>query len=187
MTKAPNAPARAGPMVCGRSRTRWVHTHTVPSATSVLRYAPPVISEDFHSGSDIQLQFLGCTYSFSLRDFEQRTLRAAQDLGLVGRKANRRVRADLLAAMLTGTVEQPRSGAGERINELAERGPDDPVYWLRKLVFRAAWVDHRIRHGLIDVQFDEASGSFRLAPGPHPLPDVAAPSFAAATVPEDRA
>jgi hypothetical protein len=33
-------------------------------------------------------------------------------------------------------------------------------YRLRKLVFRGAWIDHRVKAGLLDVSFDEDSGSF---------------------------
>jgi hypothetical protein len=34
------------------------------------------------------------------------------------------------------------------------------VYWLRKLVFRGAWLDHRVKASLLDVAWDEESGDF---------------------------
>ena len=36
------------------------------------------------------------------------------------------------------------------------------VYWLRKLVFRGAYLDHRVKEGLLEVSFDEAVGRLRL-------------------------
>ncbi len=38
--------------------------------------------------------------------------------------------------------------------------PTSLVYWLRKLVFRGAWLDHRVKAGLLDVSFDESTGTF---------------------------
>ena len=32
------------------------------------------------------------------------------------------------------------------------------VYWLKKLVFRGAWLDHRVKEGLLEVDWDEDSG-----------------------------
>ena len=37
------------------------------------------------------------------------------------------------------------------------------VYWLRKLVFRSAYLDHRVKAGLLEVSFDEDTGSFGYA------------------------
>ena len=34
------------------------------------------------------------------------------------------------------------------------------VYWLRKLVFRSAWLDHRVKENLLEVDFDESTGDF---------------------------
>mgnify|MGYP007046708315 CR=1 FL=1 len=65
-------------------------------------------------------------------------------------------------AAIDGRIDEPRSEVGERIAELQARGGEDPVYWLRKLVFRSAWLDHRIKHGQVDVAFDDnvfATGS----------------------------
>ena len=143
-----------------------------------LRYAPRMLCEDFHSGDDVTLGFLGRTYSFARKDFDQRVLRAAVDLELVGKPVSRGEREDLLAAVIHGAVEVPRSDVGERIAELQARGGEDPVYWLRKLVFRSAWLDHRIKHGQVDVAFDDSVGAFRIEPGKYPLPGSGHPSFA---------
>ena len=36
------------------------------------------------------------------------------------------------------------------------------VYWLRKLVFRGAWLDHRVKEGLLEVAWDEETRRLRL-------------------------
>ena len=111
---------------------------------------------------------------------DQRVVRAALDLALVTAPLSRPERDDLLAAAVAGAVADPRSDVGDRIAELQASGGEDPVYWLRKLVFRSAWLDHRIKSGHIDVAFDEESGAFRIEPGRYPLPGAGNPVFAAA-------
>jgi hypothetical protein len=137
-----------------------------------------MLSEDFHSGDDVTLGFLGRTYGFARSDFEQRVLRAAVELDLVRRPLSRAERDDLVAAAINGRLDAPRSEAGERLAELQTRGGEDPVYWLRKLVFRSAWLDHRIKEGAIDIAYDDAAGAFRIEPGRYPLPGSGHPSFA---------
>jgi hypothetical protein len=34
------------------------------------------------------------------------------------------------------------------------------VHWLRRLVFRGAWLDQRVHEGELSIAFDEAAGSF---------------------------
>ena len=143
-----------------------------------LRYAPRMLCEDFHSGDDVTLRFLGRTYSFARKDFEQRVLRAAIDLDLAAKPVSRGERADVVQAAIVGCIDEPRSEVGERIAELQARGGEDPVYWLRKLVFRSAWLDHRIKHGQVDVAYDDNVGAFRIEPGKYPLPGSGHPSFA---------
>ncbi len=114
-------------------------------------------------------------------------LRAAVELELATRPLSRSTRADLVAAAIDGELTAPRSQVGEQLVDLCGRDSEDPIYWLRKLVFRSAWLDHRIKHGLVEVAFDDAAGAFRIEPGRYPLPGEGHPSFAALTVPEDRA
>ena len=144
-----------------------------------------MLTEDFHSGDDVTLSFLERTYRFSRRDFEQRVLRAALDLQLAIAPLDRSTRADLIEATIIGLLEHPRSEAGTHITNLVAAGLDDPIYWLRKLVFRSAWLDHRIKHGLVEVSFDETAGRFHITPGRYPLPTGEVPCFAVVTVPED--
>ena len=39
-------------------------------------------------------------------------------------------------------------------------GSESLVYWLRKLVFRGAWLDHRVKEGKLEVTFDEDAADF---------------------------
>ena len=34
------------------------------------------------------------------------------------------------------------------------------MYWLKKLVFRGAWLDHRVKAGKLEVGFDEEAADF---------------------------
>jgi hypothetical protein len=43
---------------------------------------------------------------------------------------------------------------------LATREGESLVYWLRKLVFRGAWLDHRVKSGLLEVAWDEEKADF---------------------------
>jgi len=169
---------RIGRALCRGSPTDTGRTNAPRNPDSPLRYALRVIEEDFHSGDDVVLSFLGRRYSFARADFEQRVIRAAIDLGLATKPVGRATRADLVEAAVSGGIETPRTSDGEHLVDLLDGTSEDPVYWLRKLVFRSAWLDHRIKHGLVDVEFDEASGGFRIEPGRYPLPGAGHPSFA---------
>ena len=39
-------------------------------------------------------------------------------------------------------------------------GGESLVYWLRKLVFRGAWLDQRVKEGLLEVAWDDAEADF---------------------------
>ena len=49
-------------------------------------------------------------------------------------------------------------------DELRERvslvGGESLVYWLRKLVFRSAWLDHQVKRGALEVVWDEREAEF---------------------------
>ena len=48
-------------------------------------------------------------------------------------------------------------------------GPADRslVHWLRRLVFRSAWLDQRVKEGELDVVFDEATHTFGYVQSEH--------------------
>jgi hypothetical protein len=144
-----------------------------------------VRDENYRSGADVTLEFLGRRYAFAKADFAERVAAAARELGVVGHDELEAPEIDDLVRLAArGRVARPRSALGRHLAEHSTsdpRGGADLVYWLRKLVFRSAWLDQRIKLGLVDVHFDDRSGEFRYDAGQHALPDPhsGAPSWAA--------
>jgi hypothetical protein len=136
---------------------------------------------NYHSGDDIELEFVGHRFGFSADDFAERVAAAAVKLELVDSgDLDDDESADLLElATSGGLATPPRSAFGRyltrRWDELGTLGGESLVYWLRKLVFRSAWLDHRVKLGLLDVRFDERAADFRYGrPGAErPLVEVA--------------
>ena len=58
----------------------------------------------------------------------------------------------------------PASALGEHVNECWPElvGPSDRslVHWLRRLIFRGAWLDQRVKEGELDVAYDEDLNGF---------------------------
>ena len=70
-------------------------------------------------------------------------------------------REDLVNLAVNGQVDNPHSALGEHVNECWEElyGPSERslVHWLRRLVFRGAWLDQRVKEGELEVVFDDAN------------------------------
>ena len=120
---------------------------------------------DYHSGDDFVVEFLDYRYGFSRTDFTQRVVAAAIRLELIPqRDLSDDEAADLVDLTSAGRITQARSALGRHLQAhhvaLDQLHSQPLSYWLRKLVFRGAWIDHRVKAGLLDVSFDEASGSF---------------------------
>jgi hypothetical protein len=120
---------------------------------------------NYHSGDDYVVEFLGYRFSFSSLDFEERVTAAAVRLGLVaGPELDEEETADLVELVERDAIESPRSALGEYIvrhwDALALVRGESLVYWLKKLVFRGAWLDHRVKAGKLEVGFDEESAEF---------------------------
>jgi hypothetical protein len=129
------------------------------------RYPEPVAESNYLSGDDYVIEFLGYRFSFNTLDFEQRVAAAAVKLGLV--ESNDLAddeAADLVELAAEGRIEEPRSGLGEYLvrhwERLALVGGESLVYWLRKLVFRGAWLDHRVKQNLLEVAWDDQTAEF---------------------------
>ncbi|HYM63632.1 MAG TPA: hypothetical protein VES61_03030 [Gaiellaceae bacterium] len=120
---------------------------------------------NYVSGDDYVVEFLGYRFSFNAMDFEQRVNAAAVKLGLVEPgELDTDETADLVELAATGRISEPESGLGEYLvrhwERLALVGDESLVYWLRKLVFRSAWLDHRVKENLLEVAWDEATAEF---------------------------
>ena len=123
---------------------------------------------NYYSGDDYVVEFLGFRYAFSAADFEERVTAAAVRLGLVqSAELEEDETADLVELVERDAIRQPRSALGEYLvahwDALALVRGESLVYWLKKLVFRGAWLDHRVKEGLLEVDWDDESKDFTYA------------------------
>jgi hypothetical protein len=124
-----------------------------------------VSESNYVSGADYVVEFLGYRFAFNSTDFCQRVNAAAVRLGLVesGELDDGEI-ADLVELTSEGRIDDPRSGLGEYLVRHWERlslvENESLVYWLRKLVFRGAWLDHRVKENLLEVAWDDGRSDF---------------------------
>jgi hypothetical protein len=124
-----------------------------------------VAEPNYNSGDDYGVEFLGYSFSFNADDFEERVTAAAVRLGLLeGNELDDDETADLVELVADGWIGEPRSSLGRYLVRHWERislvEGESLVYWLRKLVFRGAWLDHRVKEGLLEVSWDEEVADF---------------------------
>ena len=119
---------------------------------------------NYESGSDYVLEYGELRFTFNERDFTERVEQAAMKLGFVDGPLDGEEREDLVNLTVNGEVLEPASSLGEHINaswrELSGPSERSLVHWLRRLVFRGAWLDQRVKEGELDVVFDERTQTF---------------------------
>jgi hypothetical protein len=120
---------------------------------------------NYESGDDYVVVFLGYRFSFNANDFEERVIAAAVKLGLLeGNELDDDETADLVELVERDAIEAPRSELGRYLvrhwQELSLVDGEALVYWLKKLVFRGAWLDQRVKEGKLEVSFDESDAEF---------------------------
>src|SRR4051812_50031782 len=103
-------------------------------------------------------------------DFEGRVVAAAVKLGVVETpELEEDEIADLVALAAQGVVEQPASRLGRYLVRNWERVSlvegESLVYWLRKLIFRGAGLDHQVKRGALEVVWGDADAEVAY---PHP-------------------
>jgi hypothetical protein len=123
---------------------------------------------NYESGDDYVLEFLGYRFAFGADDFRERVMGAAVKLDLIADSdLDEDETLDLVELAADGRIEQPRSSFGSYLMRHWERlslnDGESLVYWLRKLVFRGAYLDHRVKENLLEVSFDESTGDFGYA------------------------
>ena len=122
---------------------------------------------NYESGSDYVLEYGELRFTFNERDFTERVEQAAMKLGFVEDALAQAEREDLVNLAVNGEVTEPHSGLGEHINRCWQdlSGPSERslVHWIRRLVFRGAWLDQRVIEGELEVAFDESTNSFGYA------------------------
>ena len=119
---------------------------------------------NYDSGQDYVLEYGELRFTFNERDFSERVEQAAVKLGFVAGRLQGTELEDLVNLTVNGEVQDPASGLGEHVNDCWPElvGPADRslVHWLRRLVFRSAWLDQRVKEGELDIVFDELNHSF---------------------------
>ncbi len=123
---------------------------------------------NYVSGNDYVLEFLGFRYSFGADDFRERVMGAAVKLNLIAESdLDDEETLDLVELAADGRIADPRSSLGKYLTRNWERvslnDGESLVYWLRKLVFRGAYLDHRVKESLLEISFDETTGDFGYA------------------------
>jgi hypothetical protein len=122
---------------------------------------------NYESGADYVLEYGELRFTFNERDFTERVEQAAMKLGFVDAPLAQEERADLVNLSVNGEVTDPHSELGEHVVECWRElhGPSDRslVHWLRRLVFRGAWLDQRVMEGELEIVFDEDTTSFGYA------------------------
>ena len=119
---------------------------------------------NYDSGQDFVLEYGELRFTFNERDFGERCEQAARKLGFVGGSLGGEELEDLVNLAVNGEIHDPASGLGEHVNDCWPElvGPADRslVHWLRRLVFRSAWLDQRVKEGELDVAFDVLTHTF---------------------------
>jgi len=119
---------------------------------------------NYDSGEDFVLEYGELRFTFNERDFQERCEQAAMKLGFVGDRLGDAELEDLVNLAVNGEIPDPTSALGEHVNDCWPElvGPADRslVHWLRRLVFRSAWLDQRVKEGELDVAFDAERHAF---------------------------
>ncbi len=121
---------------------------------------------NYESGSDYVLEYGELRFTFNERDFAERVEQAATRLRFVDAPLEEDELEDLVTLAVNGEVDEPHSPLGEhvRLKRRELRSPEGGlVHWLRRLVFRGAWLDQRVLEGELEAVFDPVSGSFGYA------------------------
>src|ERR1700712_4657550 len=115
---------------------------------------------NYNSGEDFVLEYGELRFTFNERDFSERCEQAALRLGFVGGRLDDAELEDLVNLAVNGEIQDPASALGEHVNdcwpELVGPAERSLVHWLRRLVFRSAWLGQRVKEGELDVAFDES-------------------------------
>jgi hypothetical protein len=123
---------------------------------------------NYESGSDYVLEYGELRFTFNERDFSERVEQAAIKLQFVPGQLAEQEREDLVNLAVNGEVgDEPHSDLGRHVNtcwtRLVGASERSLVHWLRRLVFRGAWLDQRVMEGELEIVFDDHTHSFGYA------------------------
>src|SRR3979490_2175573 len=135
---------------------------------------------NYDSGEDFVLEYGELRFTFNERDFRERCEQAARKVGFIEGDIEPDEAQDLINLVVNGEVTDPASALGEHVNDCWPElvGPSERslVHWLRRLIFRSAWLDQRGKEGELDGWVDEAQSALLSLPPPrsgggaHPAP-----------------
>jgi hypothetical protein len=141
-----------------------MQTPTAGTGVGGIKIMDPLRRGNYDSGQDYVLEYGELRFTFNERDFSERVEQAARKLGFVDGRLESTELEDLVNLAVNGEIQDPASALGEHVNDCWPElvGPADRslVHWLRRLVFRSAWLDQRVKEGELDVVFDDATSSF---------------------------
>jgi hypothetical protein len=124
----------------------------------------PLRRGNYDSGQDYVLEYGELRFTFNEQDFSERVEQAARKLGFVRARLESTELEDLVNLAVNGEIQDPASALGEHVNDCWPElvGPADRslVHWLRRLVFRSAWLDQRVKEGELEVVFDDTTHTF---------------------------
>lgn len=119
---------------------------------------------NYESGSDYVLEYGELRFAFNESDFTQRVEQAAVKLDFIHPGLGSEELADLVELAVNGEIRESASALGEHVNEnwreLVTGSQRSLVHWLRRLVFRGAWLDQRVKEGELDIAFDDRTSTF---------------------------
>ena len=119
---------------------------------------------NYSSGDDFVLEYGDLRFTFNERDFRERCEQAARKLGFIDSTVEADEAEDLINLVVNGEVTDPASALGEHVNDCWPElvGPSERslVHWMRRLIFRSAWLDQRVKEGELDVRFSDATHGF---------------------------
>ena len=119
---------------------------------------------NYDSGQDFVLEYGELRFTFNERDFAERCEQAALKVGFVDGRLNDSELEDLVNLVVNGEVHDPASALGEHVNDcwpdLVGPAERSLVHWLRRLVFRSAWLDQRVKEGELDVAYEAHDQTF---------------------------
>jgi hypothetical protein len=152
-----------------------------PDDPGPLAAGPPAMDTsrrgNYDSGEDFVLEYGELRFTFNEDDFSERCEQAAIKVGFVGGRLGEEELEDLVNLAVNGEISDPASALGQHVNdcwpELVGPAERSLVHWLRRLVFRGAWLDQRVNEGELSVAFDEETGSFAYVQPSDPLSQAA--------------
>jgi hypothetical protein len=119
---------------------------------------------NYQSGTYFTMEFGKFRFRFNTRDFRERVDMAAAQLGFVQAGALMGDELDQLVELVAHGEVRSDGTLASHLAEHRERllgFDDDLVHWLRKLVFRGAWIDQQIKEDLVEPVFEDDDFVYR--------------------------